>query len=197
MKLSTGTGRSTRGAGAVPDVLYTPAGIAFVPSHGLCVVSRREALRRTTLSRTLWFELGRRILRPAEVHFGCRVRGVVEHHLDTWLLSRLALRSSMCSLCDSVVFPLWVPPAVEADATGAPRGICMLRLSEVLARVPLSSNELYRRMHAGLFPWPAPLSEGARRWALHEVDAWIHDHMLASLHSDRERVRSAGPRLPV
>ena len=181
----------------MPDVLCTPAGIAFAPSRGLCIVRRCEALRRTTLSRTLWFELGRRGLRPAEVYFGRRVRGVVEHHLDTWLLSRLALRSSMCSLCDPVVFPVWVPPAVEADATGAPRGIWMLRLSEVLARVPLSCNELYRRMNARLVPWPAPLSEGARRWALHEVDAWIHDYMLASLHRDRERVRSAGPRLPV
>ena len=181
MKHPIGPRRRTRGAGAVPDVLCTAAGIAFASSRDLRILRRAEVLRRATLSRTLWFELGRRRLVPPDVCFGDRVRGVVEHYLDAWLLSCLALRSSMRTLCDPVVLPVWVPPAPEDDAIAAPRGICMLRLSEVLARVPLSRNELYRRMNARLFPWPAPLSEGARRWALHEVIAWMHVHLLASL----------------
>lgn len=73
----------------------------------------------------------------------------------------------------------------------------MMRLSEVLALVPLSRNELYRRMNARLFPWPAPLSEGARRWARHEVNAWIHDHLLVSLEQHRKRAGSGYPPLPV
>ena len=197
MKHPTGTPRSTSRARGVPDVLCAPAGIVLPSSRDLRIVRRAEVLRRTTLSRTLWFELGRRRLVPPEVCLGDRVRGVVEHHLDAWLLSCLALRSSMRTLCDPVVLPVWVPPAAEDEAIAAPRGICMLRLSEVLARLPLSRGELYRRMHDRLFPWPAPLSVGARRWALHDVIAWMHDHMLVSLQRDRERVRSASPRMPV
>ena len=197
MKHPTGTPRRTRGVRALPDVLGAPAGIAFASSPDLRMIRRAEVLRRTTLSRTLWFELGRRRLVPLEVCFGDRVRRVLEHHLDAWFLSCLALRSTMRTLSDRVVLPQWVPPDTGDHDLAAPRGICMLRRSEVLARVPFNEPELYRRMKARLFPWPAPLSPGTWRWALHEVNAWMRDHLLASLQRDRERVRSAYPRMPV
>ena len=75
-----------------------------------------------------------------------------------------------------------VEPAdtAEAVAPGAPAtdGEALQRKPEVLARIGLSSAQLYRMIEAGTFPAPVILGAGGKRpravaWPKSEVDAWI------------------------
>ena len=92
----------------------------------------------------------------------------------------------MCALRAPVVLPLWgagplvVPPVSD---------IVMLRRSEVVARVGLQKSALYDAVAAGTFPAPAPLTQCARRWAAHEVQAWIDECTVRSLRETKERLR--------
>ena len=49
----------------------------------------------------------------------------------------------------------------------------ILRRSEVVARVGLSSATLYRLISRGAFPRPVQLSERATGWRTEEVEEWL------------------------
>jgi len=49
----------------------------------------------------------------------------------------------------------------------------LLRIAQVLERVPLSKAQLYRRMAEGTFPRPRRLGPNSEAWVESELDAWI------------------------
>ena len=49
----------------------------------------------------------------------------------------------------------------------------LLRLPDVLSRVPLSRSQLYLEMEAGRFPKPIKISERANAWLEADIDAFI------------------------
>ena len=128
-----------------------------------------EVRQRAALSRSFLYVLIARGVFPPFAPLGERARGLPEDDLDLWLAQCLELRSQMSRLWDSVPLPLWCPPSVEIPC----RGITMLRIADVLARVSVGRSHLYRLMNRRLFPWPAPFGEQAHRWAEHEVEAWL------------------------
>ena len=135
-----------------------------------------EVVDRTSLSESCLRRLIAAGVFPPFLELGPRARGLTEYTLDAWLAQCLQLRASMRRLLDPVEFPPWrgLPPvAVPA------RGIQMLRRGEVEALVGLRKSAIFRRIGAGEFPAPAPLSERVRRWAHHEIVAWIRERRYA------------------
>ena len=108
---------------------------------------------------------------PALVALGARARGLPDDELDQWLASCLALRAGMKSLLDPVVLPSWPVAPVPIPCSG----IRFLRKRDVLERLNCSTNHLYRLIRHSGFPRPAPVGVKARRWAEHEVEAWLND----------------------
>lgn len=58
----------------------------------------------------------------------------------------------------------------------------VLRLPEVRRHTGLSRSEIYRRMAAGDFPKPVPLTTRTVGWLDHEVQAWLSARVV-----DRDR----------
>lgn len=54
---------------------------------------------------------------------------------------------------------------------------CFMRLSDVMARTALSRTTIYRRIAAGSFPPPVPISDGLVAWYESDVDDWIENPM--------------------
>ena len=53
----------------------------------------------------------------------------------------------------------------------------LLRLVEVRERAKLSRTTIYRRIAAGTFPKPEPISAGLVAWRESDIDAWQADPM--------------------
>ena len=74
--------------------------------------------------------------------------------------------------------------------------IRFLSWPEVCERTSLSKQQIYRRMHGGLFPEPVPLGAMRVGFAEHEVDAWCEQRIAARGRGEEaaqrlERARSA------
>ena len=106
---------------------------------------------------------------PPFVPLGSSARGLPEADLDLWLAYCLCLRSGMEFLRDPVVLLAWPQQIVDTPCSG----IRLLRMPQVLARIGVGKSQLYRMVNAGVFPWPAPVGQLARRWAEHEVEEWL------------------------
>ena len=91
-----------------------------------------EVSRRTALSVSALYALIACGLFPPFVALAPRVRGLLDWTLDAWLCWRLVARDGMRTLRDPVVLPRWDPSLVSPPLV---RGVQMLRLSEVVARV--------------------------------------------------------------
>ena len=52
-----------------------------------------------------------------------------------------------------------------------------MRLVDVMARTALSRTTIYRRVAAGSFPAPVPISDGLVAWYESDVDDWIQRPM--------------------
>lgn len=55
----------------------------------------------------------------------------------------------------------------------------LLRLPEVLQRVPLSKPSIYKAIRAGQFPKPCKISRRASAWDERQVEAWIEERLNA------------------
>ena len=53
----------------------------------------------------------------------------------------------------------------------------LLRLADVTARTKLSRTTIYRRITAGTFPRPTPISAGLVAWYETEINAWVANPM--------------------
>ena len=51
----------------------------------------------------------------------------------------------------------------------------LVRLPQVLERVPLSTSTIYRRMKAGTFPQCVPIGDNSVAWYESDIDAWMAD----------------------
>ena len=49
----------------------------------------------------------------------------------------------------------------------------LLPMRAVIEKCGISRAGIYRRLEAGTFPIPVPLSERGRAWRSDELDAWI------------------------
>ena len=142
----------------------------------------RELLERAAVSESHWRRHEHNCQYPKRGHLGPRARGLPEDVLDLFLAQCLALRAAMRSLTEPVTLPRWSPDHVPAQY---PRGIQMVTRSEVELLVGLRHTAIYDAIGDGTFPWPAPLGDRVRRWARHEIDAWIEHrfHYLRALRS--------------
>lgn len=52
-----------------------------------------------------------------------------------------------------------------------------MRLSDVTKRTRLSRSTIYRRMGAGTFPHPTPISDGLVAWYETDINAWVANPM--------------------
>lgn len=161
--------------------LYAPGPDSGGPRDGARVLRINDVRERTSLSVSLLYLLIARGVLPPWIPLGTRARGMLDYMLDAWLQSRLRARDAMPSLSTPVDLPVWAPALL---LTPAHCGIRMLKLSEVEYRVGLARTHIYRQIEDGDFPRPAPLTEGTRRWAAHEIDQWIANRlrMLRRLH---------------
>lgn len=53
----------------------------------------------------------------------------------------------------------------------------LMRLAQVRARTALSRTTIYRRIEAGTFPRPTPISDGLVAWYESDIDAWVANPM--------------------
>lgn len=53
----------------------------------------------------------------------------------------------------------------------------LLRLSDVKGRTRLSRTTIYRRVAAGTFPRPTPISAGLVAWYESDINAWVANPM--------------------
>lgn len=69
----------------------------------------------------------------------------------------------------------------------------LLRLKEVLSRVPLSKSRIYQltAMNPPGFPRPVLISPRVAAWRESEIDAWIAAKIDAAEGSDREHPPAA------
>ena len=155
-----------------------------------------EILTRTTLSRSCLYrqiELG---LFPPNIPLSDRARGQYEHVVDAWIGVRMALRPEMPRLRHPVTFPEWTAKMAFGDY---PTGMRLLTLLAVEKQVGLKSSQIYRLIGREHFPAPVPLTQNARRWLVHEIEAWLRGRVALSLkisghrtvrpsrHDDRRR----------
>ena len=152
-----------------------------------------EIVARSALSRSVIYLLIAQGMLPPVSPIGPRARALPECFLDAWLYSRLLARAAMSSLRDVPVLLPWSP---EMLALPAPRGMRMLRLSEVIVRVRLSKSSIYRAIAEGWFPAPVPLADRARRWLEHEIEEWLQSRVVNSLREINTRLRSDLPLEP-
>jgi prophage regulatory protein len=60
------------------------------------------------------------------------------------------------------------------------RGVSVLRLPAVKARVGLGKSSIYAGIKKGTFPAPIKLSERASGWLEHSIDAFLAERINAS-----------------
>lgn len=65
---------------------------------------------------------------------------------------------------------------IEAPAAGRAKD-SLLRLPEVRQRTSLGRSTIYRRVSAGTFPAPVPISAGLVAWYERDIDAWVDNPM--------------------
>ena len=53
----------------------------------------------------------------------------------------------------------------------------LLRLKDVQSRTSLSRTTIYRRVSAGTFPPPTPISAGLVAWYEADINAWVANPM--------------------
>ena len=53
----------------------------------------------------------------------------------------------------------------------------LLRLKDVQGRTSLSRTTIYRRIAAGTFPAPTPISAGLVAWYEADINAWVANPM--------------------
>ena len=128
-----------------------------------------EVLKRTTLSRSLFYRLLPTEQLPPLLKPGVRSRGMTEDMLDAWFESRMALRAQMRVLEDFVRLPPWERRRPSGEH---PLGIRMMTRAQVVRRVGRGKTEIYRLIGLGAFPRPVPLTERRRAWVQHEVEEW-------------------------
>ena len=88
------------------------------------------------------------------------------------------LRKQMSRLGDPIKFPLWRP---EMALREYPIGMRLTKLKQVEDRVGLKSSQIHRLIERSLFPAPVPLTEGSRRWLVHEIEEWLRGRIALSL----------------
>ena len=64
----------------------------------------------------------------------------------------------------------------------------ILRLPEIIALTGLSRSTVYNRVATGNFPTSILLGGRSVGWVASEVDAWLHNQIMAS-RSDTNQVR--------
>jgi prophage regulatory protein len=64
----------------------------------------------------------------------------------------------------------------------------LIKIKDILARIPVSRTSLYGRIKAGKFPAPTHLGGFGSFWDADEIDAWIQAHLDA-----RETNRDSNP----
>ena len=153
---------------------------------GVPMLRTREILDRIAASESHWRRLEGREQCPVRARLGSRARGLPEDVLDLWLTDCLVLRSTLTSLTDPITLPRWVPDP-KLTRTVYPRGIQMLRLTEVELLVGLGHTAIYDAIRDWRFPRPAPLGDRVRRWPRHEIDEW-----LAARHKYLTALRAPG-----
>jgi prophage regulatory protein len=57
----------------------------------------------------------------------------------------------------------------------------LLRLSEVLQKIPYSRSAIYRLIAAGEFPPPSKIGPRTAVWTEEQVDAWIRTKICAAI----------------
>ena len=129
---------------------------------------------------------------PVRRCLGPRARGLPEDVLDSWLMWCLHLCPTTGRLPDPFRLPRWPTDLVQ---TSPVRGIQMLTLREVEQLVGLRSTCIYGLIAAGAFPRPAPLGSWVRRWALHEIEAWLESPGDYQAEPCREDVHGARVKL--
>ena len=174
-----------RGSGYDPDLLTV---IARSPVLRMC-----EVHHRVSLSVSHVYALIAAGVFPPLISVGARARGMPEVLLDSWLCTCIALRDAMASLSDPVVFAPWTPESVVVPDS---RGIQLLTLVEVEARVAKKRTAIYRAIAEDTFPAPVPVTVAARRWVADEIDAWLRDRILVSLRDAKDRVLVSFPPPP-
>ena len=140
-----------------------PTGIVLLPIREIC---ERMAVSVSYLYDLIGADLFPPFVRPSPR--SCRLP---EHVLDAWLWQCLQLRDAMETLRHPVQLPTWPPEVVVPSPVS---GIRMLRLGTVVRRAGVAKSAIYRGIEGEEFPKPVPLGPRVRRWAAHEVDAWMH-----------------------
>ena len=143
-----------------------------------------EILERLTLSRSCFYQQIQLRRFPPNILLSDRARGQIEHIVDAWIGSRMALRSEMSSLRDPVTIPEWSP---EMALREYPTGLRLVKRCVVEEMVGMKESNIYRLIGRGLFPAPVPLTPNARRWLAHEVDEWRKGRVALSLKISGER----------
>ena len=141
-------------------------------------------MERTTLSRSCLYKQIKFGLLPPNILLSDRARGQFEHVIDAWIGVRMELRKQMSRLRDQVEFPLWQSEMALGDY---PIGMRLMKLEQVEDQVGLKSSQIYRLIESDHFPAPVPLTEGSRRWLVHEIDEWLRVRVALALKISGER----------
>ena len=146
------------------------------------LLRRGEVVARTTISPAQIYVLINAGKFPPPIELGPRARAWLEIEIDAWLRSRMDARPSTGPLVVRAEIPPWRP---AVDGIGSPCGIRMIRLPEVMRRVRLCKSEIYRRIHADLFPRPVAIGVQSSAWVRHEIEAWVRERLDRRLEDPR------------
>ena len=150
-----------------------------------------EVCRRAAVSPSHVYAMRACFLFPQFVQLSSGCSRLPALLLDAWLWTRVRARDRSPRRLTRVALAPWRPAAVELAPVV---DIEMWRLEAVVERVRMGTSTIYRQIRADLFPEPVPITAVARRWARHEVEAWLAGRVARSACADRARVRGAFPR---
>ena len=156
------------------------------------LLSMEEVCRRAALSPSHVYALRARFEFPPFVDLSSGCSRLPALLLDAWLWTRICARDASSRRLAQVALAPWRPGTVEL----APMvDIEMWRLERVVDRVQMGASTIYRQIRADQFPEPVPITAVARRWARHEVEAWLVCRLARSVSADRAMIRGAFPAL--